>query len=150
MVGKADAGPDPATFLARVPMLRWCPWSRPLTGQVSEANRRPAAHRWLRCCSSDALAGAALQSQVQRLAATRGAGLSSMEMLPAEQRAGYRRIGLRVAGSWPVLIALLRENRAGDDLQLRAPPVELRTASTPVSAAFTVMAFRAAPSEHGE
>ena len=156
MVGKADAGPDPATFLARVPMLRWCPWSRPLTGQVSEANRRPAAHRWLRCCSSDALAGAALQSQVQRLPATRGAGLSSMEMLPAEQRAGYRRIGLRVAGSWPVLIALLRGIEQGtphmlvDDLQLRAPPVELRTASTPVSAAFTVVAFRAAPSEHGE
>ncbi len=36
--------------------------------------------------ASDAVAGAALQSTVQRMATTAGAELNSMEMLPAEQR----------------------------------------------------------------
>jgi general secretion pathway protein M len=100
--------------------------------------------------SSDALAGAALQSAVQRMATTAGAELSSMEMLPSEQRDTYRRIGLHVATStqWPVLVELLHAIEQGsprmliDDLQLRAPPVELRGANPPITAAFTVVAFR--------
>jgi hypothetical protein len=101
---------------------------------------------------SDPIAGAALQSGVQRMAATAGAELNSMEMLPSEQRAGYRRIGLRVttAAQWPVLIALLQAIEQGsprmlvDDLQMRAPPIELRVSNQPISAAFTVFAFRSA------
>jgi hypothetical protein len=108
--------------------------------------------------ASDAIAGAALQSTVQRMATTAGAALSSMEMLPAEQRGAYRRIGLRVAtaAQWPVLIELLRAIELGaprmlvDDLQLRAPPMELRPANAPISAAFTIVAFRAAASRGGE
>src|SRR5579863_5619023 len=46
--------------------------------------------------ASDALAGATLQSSVQRMAAASGAELNSMEMLPAEPRDGYRGIALRV------------------------------------------------------
>jgi general secretion pathway protein M len=108
--------------------------------------------------ASDAIAGAALQTVVQRMASSAGAELNSMEMLPAEQRGAYRRIGLRVAAAaqWPVLIELLRSIELGpprmliDDLQLRAPPVELRVANTPISAAFTVVAFRAAAAEGSE
>jgi hypothetical protein len=77
-----------------------------------------------------------------------------MEMLPAEQRGAYHRIGLRVATAapWPVLIDLLRQIEQGmprmliDDVQLRAPPVELRAAASPISAAFTIVAFRTAAS----
>lgn len=101
---------------------------------------------------SDAIAGAALQSQVQRMAAQAGAELNSMEMLPGEQRGANRRIGLRVttAAQWPVLIELLQAVEQGsprmlvDDLQLRAPPIEMRASNQPISAAFTVFAFRAA------
>jgi len=102
--------------------------------------------------ASDAIAGAALQSSVQHMASMAGAELNSMEILPAEQRGTYRRIGLRVAtaAQWPVLIELLRAVEQGsprmlvDDLQLRAPPVALRAANTPISASFTIVAFRAA------
>lgn len=103
--------------------------------------------------ASDAVAGASLQGAVQSMAAAAGAELSSIETLPAEQRGAYRRIGLRVATAapWPILVALLRSVEEGtprmlvDDLQLRAPAVELRSAATPVSAAFTIVAFRAVP-----
>lgn len=107
--------------------------------------------------ASDAIAGAALQSSVQRLAATAGAALNSMEMLPAEPRDSYRRIALRVATAapWPVLIALLQAIDQGsrhmliDDLQLRASPFETRAESSSVSAAFTVLAFRPNASRAG-
>ena len=100
---------------------------------------------------SDAVAGATLQSAVQGMATAAGAPLSSMETLPAEQSGLYRRIGLRVATAapWPVLVALLRAVEQAtprmlvDDLQLRAPPVELRATTSPVTAAFTIVAFRA-------
>jgi general secretion pathway protein M len=100
---------------------------------------------------SDAVAGATLQGDVQSMATTAGAELSSIETLPAEQRGAYRRIGLHVAMSapWPALVALLSALQEGtprmlvDNLQLRAPPVEYREATTPVSADFTIVAFRA-------
>ncbi len=102
--------------------------------------------------ASDSIAGATLQGSVQRMAAVAGARLDSMEILPAEQRGAYRRIGLRVAtaAQWPVVVGLLREIEQGsprmlvDDLQLRAPPVDMRAANSPISTAFTVIAFRAA------
>jgi general secretion pathway protein M len=108
--------------------------------------------------ASDAIAGAALQSSVQVMAAAAGAELSSMEMLPAEQRGTYRRIALRVSTSaaWPVLVELLRAVEQAtprmlvDDLQLRAPPVEMRAATTPISAAFTILAYRATASGRNE
>lgn len=122
----------------------------------SSGERAPAAA--LLEGGSDAVAGAALQSLVQRMAASAGAELASMENLPAEQRGIYRRIGLRVTttAQWPVLIELLREIQKGsprmltDDLQLRAPPVEMRGANSPISAGFTVVAFRAATSGRSE
>jgi general secretion pathway protein M len=116
--------------------------------QQSSGEHAPAAA--LLEGQSDAIAGAALQSQVQRMAASAGAELNSMEMLPGEPRSAYRRIGLRVttAAQWPVLIELLRAIEQAsprmlvDDLQLRAPPIDMRTSNQPISAAFTVLAFR--------
>jgi general secretion pathway protein M len=107
--------------------------------------------------ATDALAAAAMQSAVQALAAASGADLASMETLPAETRGGYRRIGLRVSLSapWPVLVDLLRS--AGqqqprmlvDDVQFRAPSMQVRDAAAPVSASFTLVAFRAVPAGGG-
>jgi general secretion pathway protein M len=107
--------------------------------------------------ATDALAAAAMQSAVQAMATASGAELASMETLPAEARGGYRRIGLRVSLSapWPVLIDLLRS--AGqqqprmlvDDVQFRAPPLQVREAAAPVSASFTLLAFRAVPAGGG-
>lgn len=102
--------------------------------------------------ASDALAGASLQGLVQRIAATAGAELDSMETLPPEQRGNYRRIGLRVATTapWPVLVRLLQETAQGpprmlvDELQLNAPPFEVRTAMSPINATITIVAFCAA------
>jgi general secretion pathway protein M len=106
---------------------------------------------------TDALAAAAMQSAVQAMAAASGADLASMETLPAEARGGYRRIGLRVSLSapWPVLIDLLRS--AGqqqprmlvDDVQFRASPLQVDEAASPVSASFTLLAFRAVPAGGG-
>jgi hypothetical protein len=122
----------------------------------SSGEHAPAAA--LLAGASDALAGAALQSSAQGMATAAGAELSSMEILNAEQRGAYRRIGLRVstAAPWPVLVELLRAVEQGtprmliDDLQLRAPPVEVRAAATPISAAFTILAYRAATSGSSE
>ena len=107
--------------------------------------------------ATDALAAAAMQSAVQAMASASGANLASMETLPAEPRGGYHRIGLRVSLSapWPVLVDLLRS--AGqqqprmlvDDVQFRASPMQVREAAAPVSASFTLLAFRAVPAGGG-
>ncbi len=102
--------------------------------------------------ATDALAAAAMQSAVQAMANDAGVELRSAETLPAEARGAYRRIGLRVSLSapWPVLIELLRAAGQGqphmlvDDLQVRATPLQARDAGAPVSATFTLLAFRAA------
>lgn len=117
-----------------------------------QAPAEHAAASALLAGSSDAIAGAALQSDVQRMAASAGVTLRSLETLPAEARGNYHRIALRVstAAPWPVLVALLRAIEQGpprmliDNLQLRAPVVEGRPANSPITAAFTIVAFRAA------
>jgi general secretion pathway protein M len=102
--------------------------------------------------TTDALAAAVMQNAVQGMASAAGAELTSMETLPADTRGAYRRIGLRVSLSapWPILIELLRAaGRAQprmliDDLQVRAAAMQEHSAAAPVSASFTLLAFRAA------
>ncbi|WP_431267065.1 type II secretion system protein GspM [Dankookia sp. P2] len=101
--------------------------------------------------SSDALAAAALQGRLQEMAAQAGAPLSSAEALPGEAAGAWRRIGVRVAvnAPWPAVVRLLQAIGTAtprmlvDDLQLRAPPLLLRTGARPVDASFTVLGFRA-------
>jgi len=121
-----------------------------LEHQSADARPAPTA---LLPGATDALAAAAMQNAVQAMATAVGAELTSMETLPADTRGAYRRIELRVslAAPWPVLIELLRA--AGhaqprmliDDLQLHAAALQEHSAATPVSASFTLLAFRAAP-----
>lgn len=125
--------------------------SVPVLQREASQHRAPAAA--LLAGSSDAIAGATLQTVVQRMATAAGATVKSLETLPAESSGQYRRIRLRIAtdAPWPVLIALMRAIEQGapqmliDNLQLRAPPAELRAAATPISAAFTIVAFRTVP-----
>ena len=128
---------------------------------LPELQRHPdqqtAVDEWV-AGDSDAVAGATLQTMVQDMATAAGAELSSMEVLPVEPRGAYRRLGLRVetAAPWPVLIELQRAIAQAtprmliDDLRLRAPTGASHTASEPVSATFTVVAFREAATRGGE
>jgi general secretion pathway protein M len=100
--------------------------------------------------STDAIAGAALQEQVQSIATAADASLTSIETLPAEQVGAYRRIGVRVElnANLPVIVAMLRAvedaqpSMLVDDIHLTATPVGPLNAALPLDAAFTVYAFR--------
>jgi general secretion pathway protein M len=100
---------------------------------------------------TDAIAGAALQEQIQAMAARAGANLSSAETLPAAQAGAFRRIGLRISlsASWPMLVRLLESIEQAtprmlvDDLQVHGPRIALRqVAEPPLNAELTVFGFR--------
>jgi len=103
--------------------------------------------------ASDAIAGANLQSRIEELAASTGVTIGSTEGLAAENRGGYRRIGLRLAitGEYDAMIKLLGA------IETAAPPLilsnlqfhgVLRPISQPPSsrldAGFEVYGFRRA------
>ena len=99
---------------------------------------------------TDAIAGAALQEQVQTMASAANANLTSAETLPAEQVGAYRRIGVRVElnAMLPVIVQLLKAVEEAepsmmvDDIRLTGTPVGPLNAQLPLDAAFTVYAFR--------
>ena len=105
--------------------------------------------------TSDSIAGAALQGQLDELVRGAGNSLASAELLPAEAAGAYRRIGLRLSlsGTWSGLIALFEAVESAtprmliDDLQLRPAPSVTAGADQPIAATFTVIAFRAAAAE---
>jgi len=100
--------------------------------------------------NSDAIAGAALQEQVQSMATSTNAQLTSIETLPGEQVGSYRRIGVRVELSAQLavvthLLAAIEQaqpNMLVDDIRLTATPVAAQNVQLPLDAAFTVYAFR--------
>jgi type II secretory pathway component PulM len=100
--------------------------------------------------NTDAIAGAALQEQVQSMASAANAQLTSIETLPGEQMNAYRRIGVRVAlnAQLPVVIALLKAVEEAeprlvvDDIRLSSTPVGPQNVQLPLDAAFTVYGFR--------
>jgi hypothetical protein len=99
---------------------------------------------------SDAIAGATLQEQVQSMASTTNAQLTSIETLPGEQVGAYRRIGVRVELSAQLavvthLLAAVEQAQPSmlvDDIRLTATPVGPQNAQLPLDVAFTVYAFR--------
>lgn len=102
--------------------------------------------------ATDAIAGAALQEQVQSMAANVSATLTSIETLPAEQHGPFRRIGVRLQMSvtLPVLVALMAAVEQAepamviDDLHITASPGGAlpNMPPTPMDASFSVYAFR--------
>jgi len=101
--------------------------------------------------STDAIAGAALQEQVQQLATAASAQLTSIETLPADQVGLYRRIGVRVElnAQLQVVVSLLKSVEEAqpsmlvDDLHLTGTPMGLNSLALPLDASFTVYGFRA-------
>jgi general secretion pathway protein M len=102
--------------------------------------------------ATDAIAGAALQQQVQDMTSQVGATLTSAESLPPVQAGEYRRIGLHVSvtAPWTVMVALLVAIQNAtpqmliDDLQLQSGVLlSASTAAHPLEASFTVLAFHA-------
>jgi general secretion pathway protein M len=69
--------------------------------------------------ASDAVAAANLQSRIEELATSVGATIGSTESLPAEVRAGYRRIGLRyvLSGQYETLVKFIAK------LETAIPPL---------------------------
>ena len=129
-----------------------------LAGSLPELRRRSedAASRGPTAAlmegSTDALAGAALQARLRDIAARVQLQFDSAEILAAEEAGGLRRIGVRISTivPWPVLAGLLRELDAAsprllvDDVQLQASVSLAGGVSRPLTASFTVFAFRAA------
>jgi general secretion pathway protein M len=121
----------------------------PLLRREAEAAAKTPAHAVL-AGKTDAIAGAALQEQVQSMAGSAAAQLSSAETLPAEQVGAYRRIGVRVElnAQLPVIVQLLKSVEEAeptmlvDDLHLTATPMAAGGVPLPMDAAFTVYAFR--------
>jgi general secretion pathway protein M len=101
---------------------------------------------------SDAVAGAALQGDVQALALRQGITLDSAEILTTVKTGDVRRIPLRISltTDYPRLIALLGAIGAAaprmlvDDLSLHATGLPDPGRDLPIRASFTVSAFRAA------
>ncbi len=105
--------------------------------------------------SSDAIAAAALQEQVQQMATGLGATLSSSESLqPSDGKGrggtgGYRRVGVRIAVTAPydVMVRLLAAIEQAspsmliDDLQLHGSRIQLLQ-DAPIEGSLTVLAFR--------
>jgi general secretion pathway protein M len=71
--------------------------------------------------ASDAIAAANLQSRIEELASAAGVTIGSTEGLAAENRGGYRRIGLRLAisGDYDAMVKLLAA------IETAAPPLIL-------------------------
>jgi general secretion pathway protein M len=119
-----------------------------LKAEAAAVSRTPA--RAVLAGASDAIAGATLQEQVQSMASSANAQLTSIETLPAEQVGAYRRIGVHVelSAQLNVIIQLLRAIEEAqpsmlvDDIRLTATPVGPQNTQLPLDAAFTVYAFR--------
>ncbi len=119
-----------------------------LKAQAAAAAKTPT--RAVLAGNSDAIAGAALQEQVQTMASAVNAQLTSIETLPGEQVADYRRIGVRVElnAQLPVIVDLLKSVEEAqpsmlvDDIHLTATPVGPQAMQLPLDASFTVYGFR--------
>jgi hypothetical protein len=126
-------------------------WQRAQSEVAARGPARPA----LLAGNTDALAAAALQGMIQDMASRAGTTINSMEILPAEPRGGYRRIGVRVIaeGQYGVLLALWQAIGGAsprmliDAVNLRGPDARTRTDAPPLAASFIVLGFRAGSPE---
>nr|WP_294514495.1 type II secretion system protein GspM [uncultured Rhodopila sp.] len=107
--------------------------------------------------ASDSLAAAALQQALDEQATAAGVRIASQEILPTRAVGAFRAIAVRVTATAPytslvaLLLALARAEMPmiADDIALRGPAANGRDAGLPVTATFTVTAYRAAMPEAG-
>jgi hypothetical protein len=136
---------------ARVATL---PGLRQQAGQAAAFVRQSAA---VLPGASDSLAAAALQQTLDEQATAAGVRIASQEILPAQAAAAFRAIAVRVTATAPyqslvaLLLALAQAEipMIADDIALRGPASNGRDPGLPVTATFTVTAYRAATPEAG-
>jgi type II secretory pathway component PulM len=103
--------------------------------------------------ATDALAAAALQESVQRMARDTGASLTAVETLPAAAAAEHwHKVSLRISlnAPWPVLIGLMHAVEKAParifigDVHFHSPAVAAHPASLPIQASMVLYGFRTA------
>lgn len=135
---------DVATTL---PSLRAAAEKAPTQGNIGGTSMLPG--------STDAVAAADLQEQVQRMAANAGVSLTAVETLPSTPTGNWHRVSLRISlnAPWPVLMALLRAIEDSpthvlvDDIHFHSTSVVNRPTVLPVQASMVLYGFR--PTEAG-
>lgn len=139
LAGLRERAAREAALIATLPQLK----------QAAEAASQTPTQAVL-TGTTDAIAGAALQEQVQAMASSASAQLTSIETLAAEQAGSYRRIGVRVDlnAQLPVIVQLLRAVEEAeprmliDDIRLSGNPLPGSLPAQPLECVFTVYAFR--------
>nr|WP_294529034.1 type II secretion system protein GspM [uncultured Rhodopila sp.] len=106
--------------------------------------------------ATDALAAAALQESVQKMASAAGASLTAVETLPAATAAEHwHKVSLRISlnAPWPVLIGLMHAVERAParifigDVHFHSPAVVTHPATLPIQASMVLFGFR--PAEPG-
>jgi hypothetical protein len=130
---------------AGLPALRAASAHRPGTEVEAESGMLPGA--------TDAVAAAALQETVQKMASAAGASLTAVETLPATAEAErWRKVSLRISlnAPWPVLMSLLRAVERSPsrifiaDVHFHSPAVVARSTNLPIQASMLLYGFRPA------
>jgi Tfp pilus assembly protein PilO len=86
-----------------------------LRSEVTKLRAAVSASRITLNGTSDAIASANLQSQIEKLATAGGVAIGRTEAITAENRGSYRKVGLRIAvsGDYEALIKLLAAIETG-------------------------------------
>ncbi|MFL5288551.1 MAG: type II secretion system protein GspM [Rhodopila sp.] len=130
---------------ASLPALRAVSTNRHAAGAEVESGMLPG--------TTDAVAAAALQEAVQKMATTAGASLTAVETLPSTMEAErWRKISLRISlnAQWPVLVGLMRAVERSPsrifiaDVHFHSPTVVVRATNLPIQASMVLYGFRAA------
>jgi type II secretory pathway component PulM len=130
---------------ASLPALRAASANRHTVGTEAESGMLPG--------TTDAVAAAALQEAVQKMATTAGASLTAVETLPSTTESErWRKVSLRISlnASWPVLIGLMRAVERSSsrifiaDVHFHSPAVVARATNLPIQASMVLYGFRTA------
>jgi len=145
--GREEALRDRAAYAARLEALATT--LPALQRQAAQAATAGKTEVLVLAGADDAIAGAALQGQVESMAHDAGATLASVETLPVEQVGRYRRIGVGISvnAPWAVLVRLIRAVEQAtppmfvDNLQIESD-TNGQMADPPLQASLSVLAFR--------
>jgi general secretion pathway protein M len=128
---------------AALPALRAASENRRGVGPDAESGMLPG--------TTDAVAAAALQEAVQKMATAAGASLTAVETLrSATEAEHWRKVSLRISlnAPWPVLMGLMRAIELSPsrifiaDVHCHSPAVVARPTSLPIQASMVLYGFR--------
>lgn len=120
--------------------------------RAASANRHGAeAESGMLPGTTDAVAAAALQETVQKMATAAGASLTAVETLPAMTEAErWRKVSLRISlnAPWPVLMSLMRAVERSPsrvfiaDVHFHSPAAVIHSTNFPIQASMVLYGFR--------